>query len=91
LPTLRKYTKSQSFIVQVLWLAGFTAGQISRAVSSVGLMPMTERSVKEFVLSHMEIRRGAVSAKQRQDILDSMLANRSDNGILGDAAFKVVR
>jgi hypothetical protein len=88
---LKKYTSSQSFIVQTLWIAGFTAPQISRAVSSVGLMPMTPTAVEEFTRAHVALKRRTASKEQRQQLLDSMRKNRADGGILGAAAFQVVR
>jgi hypothetical protein len=87
----RKYTRSQSFVIQTLWIAGFTAPQISRAVSSVGMIPMTGKAVSEFIRAYVGIKRGSTTKEQRQTILDEMRANRCDDGMLGPSAFCVVR
>lgn len=83
----RFYSDPLKYAVLVLWLHGYSCGQIARRVSPLARERLTRANINAIVRRSPYNQRRAMSDEERQRHLDILKQERLDNGRIEDWVF----
>lgn len=87
------YTDKQRFAITVMWIAGFSAGEIARSMPLLVMAPMTRKAVTHMVerqmAKHSFVVRTEMSVGEREAHLLALRQSAQNDGSLPDRLFEV--